>query len=116
MKKTICLDFDGVIHSYISGWQGPENIPDLPTGGARVAIQELRNKYRVVVYSTRCKTEEGKRAIDKWLAVNGIEVDGIVSSKPMALVYLDDRGLKFTGSWSKAVGDINNFETWQGKR
>lgn len=33
-KKIIAVDFDGVLHSYISGWKGARNIPDPPTPGA----------------------------------------------------------------------------------
>ena len=34
MKKTILVDFDGVIHSYTSVLKGARVIPDLPVPGA----------------------------------------------------------------------------------
>ena len=37
----VCLDFDGVIHSYSSGWKGPREIPDPPVPGAIRWIREF---------------------------------------------------------------------------
>ena len=39
-KPIICLDFDGVIHSYTSGWKGAAVIPDPPVPGALEFIVE----------------------------------------------------------------------------
>jgi hypothetical protein len=32
-KPILCLDFDGVLHSYTSGWKGAAVIPDPPVPG-----------------------------------------------------------------------------------
>jgi hypothetical protein len=115
MKPTICIDFDGVINSYKSGY-GPDykvdRIPDGPVKGTREAIKVLREEYRVVVQSTRCAEPEGKQAIIEWLAKYDIEVDEIVTHKPPAIVYVDDRAIQFRGSWDTALEEINEFEHW----
>lgn len=65
MKKTIILDFDGVINSYESGWCGATNIPDPPIKGVDEAIQELRKDFEVVVHSSRCHQKGGIKAIQE---------------------------------------------------
>ncbi|MBW3598028.1 MAG: hypothetical protein KY475_12215 [Planctomycetes bacterium] len=108
-RPTICLDFDGVIHSHRSGWKGEATIPDPPTHGAARAIERLRERYRVVVHSPRCRTEEGRRAIARWLKRHEIEVDDICEHKPPALLYLDDRAVRFNGDWEEAIAAISDF-------
>jgi hypothetical protein len=98
-QRTVCLDFDGVIHKYTSGWLGPDNIPDGPVPGISCAIDILRKKhgYEVKVYSSRCRWIEGMRAIVAALKAWGIEVDDVVHHKPAAIAYVDDRGVTFNG-------------------
>jgi hypothetical protein len=108
-RPTICVDFDGVIHSYVSGWCGETAIPDPPIHRAKEAIARLRQQYRVVVHSTRCQSAAGRKAIREWLKKHGIEIDEICRSKPPAMVYLDDRAVPFKGDWDQAVVDINSF-------
>ena len=108
MKKTICLDFDGVIHSYTSGWQGEENINDSPVFEARESINQLREMgHTVLVHSCRCKSASGRRAIEQYLLKHSIMVDGVCEHKPQADHYVDDRAIKFDGVWDEVVEQIS---------
>ena len=109
-KKTVVFDFDGVIHSYTSGWIGDTAIPDPPFPGIREAIVDIRKKYRVVVVSTRCASEEGKAAIKEWLAKYDIVVDDITKEKPPAVVYIDDRAICFDGHADLLAARIEAFQ------
>lgn len=116
MKKTVVFDFDGVIHSYTSGWKGIAIIPDTPVNGIKEAIQDIREAgYEVVIVSTRCKTNEGMKAINKYLLDNGIFVDRICKEKPPALVYIDDRAICFDGNSANLLDKINGFVPWYAK-
>ena len=61
MKPTVAIDFDGVIHSYMSGWQGPDKIPDSVVPGIADEIDDLKQTYVVVIYSTRAQYPAGDR-------------------------------------------------------
>ena len=108
--QTICLDFDGVIHSYQHGWQGEAIISDPPVHKVDLAIKELRRDYRVVVFSSRCRTDEGVAAIEAWLKKHNIEVDEVCRHKPPALVYVDDRAVRFSGDWQQTIAEIHSFK------
>lgn len=98
MKQTVVFDFDGVIHSYISGWQGITTIPDPPVPGIAEAIQNIRKHYVVAVVSTRCSTP-----------------DAVLKEKPPAIVYVDDRAICFDGDPSSLLPKIQMFEVWNKK-
>lgn len=113
MKKTVVFDFDGVIHSYTSGWQGETVISDPVVPGIKEAIEELRdNGYEVVVVSTRCATPGGIRAIYRYLEANDIIVDDITQHKPPAVCYIDDRAICFDGHPDTLLNKVENFRPW----
>jgi hypothetical protein len=107
--RTVCLDFDGVVHSYQSGWQGESIVADPPIHGVDRAINHLRKDFRVVIHSARCKSEAGRHAIEQWLAKHRIEVDEVCENKPPAFVYVDDRAIRFSGDWPQTIADIKSF-------
>ena len=114
LRKTVVFDFDGVIHSYTSGWKGVDVIPDGPVPGIREAIDTLRREYcyEVVVVSTRCVDTRGTEAIERWLMEHDIEVDGVQGRKPPAVAYIDDRGICFDGDAHGLVDRVRNFKTY----
>lgn len=113
MKKTVVFDFDGVIHSYISGWQGADKVSDPPVPGIREAIAEIRAAgYEVIVVSTRCATPEGYGAVRAWLIDHEIVVDDVKTEKPPAIVYIDDRAICFDGHPENLLGRIKSFKPW----
>ena len=118
MAKTVVFDFDGVIHSYTSGWQGEDTILDPPVPGIREALKEIRDAgYEVVVVSTRCATIKGHGAIEAWLYDNGLReyIDKVCKEKPPAVAYIDDRAICFDGHPEALLKKIKNFQPWYKK-
>lgn len=113
MRQTVVFDFDGVIHSYTSGWKGETVIPDPPVPGIAKAISDIRRAgYDVVVVSTRCATLEGLAAVSMYLYEHGIKVDAVKKEKPPAIVYIDDRAICFDGNPGNLLEQIVKFKPW----
>lgn len=111
--KIICFDFDGVIHSYTSGWQGIDVIPDQVVPGIKELIKELKQDgYIIKVFSARCREKKGREAIQKYLDKYNIEVDEVAINKPPAIVSIDDRAICFEGTTDGLKEKIKNFEPW----
>ena len=114
-KSTICVDFDGVIHSYTSGWQGASRITDPPVPGAFKFLHDCLSAFdEVYIFSTRCRGTRGRAAIKNWIKNNsamlwysdisgrGLECLEYSNTKVAALVYVDDRGFRFEGEFPSA--------------
>lgn len=118
-KATVSIDFDGVINSYKSGFIAIDKLPDPPVDGALEFIQSLINGgYRVAIFSTRNALAEGRLAIMKYMRQHGLPnnvVDELEfpSEKPIAKLYIDDRGFHFTGVFP-TLEEIENFVPWHG--
>lgn len=116
MKPTLCVDFDGVIHSYTSPWLGPEIISDPPVPGALDWLTRTVEHFNVVIYSSRSKVPEGIRAMKKWIGDNDealVNVLTFAHEKPAAFLTIDDRAICFEGDWSKLdPQELLRFKPW----
>ena len=66
-KPILCLDFDGVLNSYTSGWRGANFIPDPPVPGAMAFLVEAVQSFSVCIFSSRSHQEGGISAMIAWL-------------------------------------------------
>ncbi len=122
-RPILCLDFDGVLHSYESGWQGAGDIPDPPVPGAMAFLADAVQSFRVAIYSTRTHQPGGVEAMQGWLKggleneMNPADASRIFDliewplEKPPAMVTIDDRALTFTGAWP-AIDELLAFRPW----
>jgi hypothetical protein len=115
-KPTLCLDFDGVCHSYTSGWQGVDVIPDPPVDGLFEFLKAAEPYFAIHIYSTRSKTKEGVNAMRDWFEehypyYHTTFALHFPTSKPPALVTIDDRAITFMGEWPD-IDLLRNFKPW----
>ncbi len=106
-KKVIAVDFDGVIHDYSKGWQGGEIYGDI-IKDAKYALKRLMDdRFSVVIFTARVLNDEVQEIkVFDWLNKNGfnlgVHYDKLTSDKIPALVYIDDRGIRFT-NWQDII-------------
>lgn len=127
-KPILCLDFDGVIHSYSSGWQGAGVCNDPPVPGTDVYLYEAVKHFRVMIYSSRSKSLAGRHAMKAYMRKHfsipttfspDHERDFLCDEigypwfKPSAFITIDDRALTFTGEWGDFVpAKLFAFKPW----
>lgn len=115
---TLCVDFDGVIASY-KHWEG-KGVFGEPLPNVAEALEKLQSLgWIIIIHTTRSETH----LIEKYLNNHKILYNfinynpenihqGLNMGKPLADVYLDDRGLTFEGRWLDVVDKIINFQPW----
>ncbi len=129
-KPILCMDFDGVIHSYTSGWQGADVIPDPPVKGALEFLEKATEYFEVHIFSSRSHQAGGIEAMENWLwkQVTGEDYgpdETIVVPvwvlkikwsfvKPAAFLSIDDRGYCFTREFPDPKA-LLEFKPWHKK-
>jgi hypothetical protein len=128
-KPTLCLDFDGVIHAYTSGWQGPTVIADQVVPGFFEWARKARESFSLVIYSSRSKEPGGIEAMETWLECEYARIYGsgkadsenaiqdmltwftFAHEKPAAWLTIDDRAICFEGTWPD-IETLRTFVPW----
>lgn len=127
-RPTLCVDFDGVIHSYERGWQNGV-IYGTVVPGFFEWVERVRDHFKLVIYSSRSKSDDGVTTMAlwlheqraKWLAEGGQRnlVDPLTfefaHEKPAAWLTIDDRAIQFNGSWTAPeleVDAMRAFKPW----
>lgn len=122
-RYTIAVDFDGVIHRYDSPWVAADVIPDPPVEGAIEWLWNMVQHFDVCITSTRNHQPGGIPAMRRWLRVHGgnlwnesmgargLEDVQFPLEKPAALIYLDDRAVRFIGRFPTR-NEIHEARPW----
>jgi hypothetical protein len=120
-KPILCLDFDGVIHSYESGWHGADVVADGPVPGALEFLAEASRQFRIAVFSSRSGQLGGCEAMKGWLEKHLSSPSGAMpdwfldiewpTEKPPAFLTIDDRAITFTGEWP-SIDTLKSFKPW----
>lgn len=132
-KPILLIDFDGVIHSYVSGWQGEGVVSDPPVEGAFEFLEKAVEEFDVQIYSSRSKHADGIGIMKIWIDYHWCEHKGDMeqfempskefeqnhilkrlsfpTEKPAAFLTIDDRAICFEGVWPK-IEDLKNFKPW----
>lgn len=117
--KKLCIDFDGVIHSYMTPWGGADVIVDPPVEGAFDWLGRLieHGEYEVNIYSARSGQPGGILAMRTWFRDQGFVFTDYLqfpASKPAAYLTVDDRAICFRGTFP-SFQELDNFKPWYDK-
>lgn len=125
-KPILCIDFDGVIHSYEKGWQNGV-IYGTVTPGFFEWAEQAAALFRLVIYSSRSKSADGINGMQIWLweqrrawrmaGGKNVTKDPLqfefADEKPPAFLTIDDRAVRFTGDWAAMdPSALRAFKPW----
>lgn len=110
LKKTIAIDFDGVIHNAYQGWGDGTCYGD-PIPGSIESIKKLAENYNIIIFTAKAKPDRplvdgktGEMLVREWFIKHNIldYIKNITSEKPRAEIYVDDNGYHFE-NWNNTL-------------
>lgn len=114
-KPILCLDFDGVVHSYTSGWVAANWTQDPPVRGAHEFLRAAVEHFDVAIFSSRSHQPGGVQAMRNFCGFyfpDVVERLRFPTRKPPAKVSIDDRAFTFRGRWP-GMDELLNFEPYR---
>jgi len=102
MKPTIIIDFDGTVVDH--------KFPDIGKlkPGVKEAFETLSRRYRIIVSSCRNNPTLSSHSLYLNKMVAFLKEEGLMQyctvdmgtrGKPIAVAYIDDRGIEFKDNW-----------------
>ena len=116
-QVNIGIDFDRVIHKSGKGYYNG-TIYDVPVPGAKEALKELSEKYVIIVYTCKARSDRGlvngKTGIElvwEWLEKYDMAqyIGKVTAEKPRAFCYIDDKAISFT-NWEEALKKVDDYK------
>lgn len=109
-KKLILMDLDGVLNTYKSDYC-ERFIPPVKEG-AKEFLRKLSEKYDIKLFTTR-----NKLLASIWILENdlGDFISGITNVKELCWLFVDDRCIRFDGTYENLFNEIENFKVWYKK-
>lgn len=114
--RQLGIDFDGVIHGNSKGFFDG-TIYDEPLPDSIEAIKKLSKDWDIVIYTAKAKLDRplvqgktGTQLVWEWLEKYDIHtcVKDVTAEKPRAVVYIDDKGYRFT-TWETAFEELKEI-------
>lgn len=101
--KTICVDYDGVIHPYSKGFGDGTIADEPPVDGAIEGMQRLiKRGYKIVILTARPNENND---VTNWLGKYWTDtpLPEITNVKPIAIAYVGKWMFRFSGNWDEIL-------------
>lgn len=109
-QRVIAVDFNGVLDNY-TGWKGKNSEF---TFEPRPGVADFLRAIKAMGYFPVVFTAANVDSVWSWLIFHNLDelVADVTNVKVAAIIYVDDRAIKFEGNFSDTLHQIANFRTF----